>query len=55
VAGEALRTLFSEQNHAPGRHQFVLDGANLPAGVYWFELTTQDGLKTLKKAVKTTY
>lgn len=53
VTGQALQVVFKDQPRAPGPYQSTFDGDALPAGVYWFELSTENGLKTTKRAIKT--
>jgi hypothetical protein len=47
VLGQEVATIF-EGLRTPGMHSAVFDGRSLPGGVYFYRLTTADGVKTKK-------
>lgn len=53
ITGQTQYVLLDEQPHSLGAYRLSFNGCHLSAGVYWFELTTKQGLRQVKKAVKT--
>jgi alpha-tubulin suppressor-like RCC1 family protein len=51
IDGKQLATLYNANTQAGEIYQVTLDGANLPRGMYFVEMTNANGKKTLVKAV----
>jgi hypothetical protein len=51
IDGKQLATLYNANTQAGEIYQVTLDGANLPRGMYFVEMTNANGKKTLVKAM----
>jgi hypothetical protein len=51
IDGRQLATLYNANTQAGEIYQVTLDGANLPNGMYFVEMTNANGKKTLVKAM----
>jgi len=51
IDGKQVATLYKANTQAGEIYQVTLDGANLPNGMYFVEMTNANGKKTLVKAM----
>jgi len=48
AAGQQVRSLITNQEIGKGLHQINFEAVDLPTGIYYCTLTTENGVKTIK-------